>query len=138
MNSGWLMVVGWQAAAASEGYLVGSLIQGLIIMNNDTYSPQPYQVTLLLWASIFFAVFINTVVSSALPKIEGLMLILHVLGFFGILIPLVYLSAHIDANTVFTTFLNEGGWKTQGLSFMVGIIGPVFNFLGKFITLSLT
>ncbi|EED14466.1 conserved hypothetical protein [Talaromyces stipitatus ATCC 10500] len=84
---GWLMVVGWQAAAASEGYLVGSLIQGMIIMNNGEYSPQPYQGTLLLWASIFFAVFINSVLSSALPKIEGLLLILHVLGFFAILIP---------------------------------------------------
>ncbi|OKL57711.1 hypothetical protein UA08_06903 [Talaromyces atroroseus] len=127
---GWLTVVGWQAAAASEGYLVGSLIQGLIVMNSSTYDPKPYQVTLLLWAAIFFAVFINTVVSSALPKVEGLMLILHILGFFGILIPLVYLAPHTDATTVFTTFLNEGGWATTGLSFMVGLVGPVFNFLG--------
>lgn len=101
-------------------------------MNNASYSPQPYQVTLLLWAAILFAVFINTVISNVLPKIEGLMLILHVVGFFAILIPLVYLAPHTDANTVFTTFLNEGGWKTQGLSFMIGLIGPVFNFLGRF------
>lgn len=60
------------------------------------------------------------------------MLILHVLGFFAILIPLVYLAPHTDSNTVFTVFLNEGGWKTQGLSFMIGLIGPVFNFLGEF------
>jgi choline transport protein len=109
------------------------MIQGLITLNSSTYDPKPYQVTLLLWAAIFFAVFINTVVSSALPKVEGLMLILHVLGFFGILIPLVYLSPKTDASTVFTTFLNEGGWQTQGLSFMIGLIGPVFNFLGELI-----
>lgn len=100
-------------------------------MNNASYSPQPYQVTLLLWAAILFAVFINTVISNILPKIEGLMLILHVLGFFAILIPLVYLAPHTDAKTVFTTFIQEGGWKTQGLSFMIGLIGPVFNFLGE-------
>ena len=100
-------------------------------MNHPSYAPQPYQGTLLFWAAILFAVFINTVVSSALPKVEGLMLIFHVVGFFGILIPLVYMAPHTDAATVFTTFLNGGGWQTQGLSFMIGLIGPVFNFLGK-------
>lgn len=106
-------------------------------MNNEDYTPRPYQGTLLFWAAILFAVFINTVVSSALPKVEGLMLIFHVLGFFGILIPLVYLSPHGDSTTVFTTFLNGGMWQTQGLSFMIGLIGPVFNFLGSLILLTI-
>jgi hypothetical protein len=126
-----LTVVGWQAAAASEGYLAGSLIQGMIILNNPNYVPKPYQGTLLFWAAILFAVFINTAVSKALPKVEGLMLVFHVAGFFGLLIPLVYLAPHSDSSTVFTMFLNEGEWQTQGLSFMIGLIGPVFNFLGN-------
>lgn len=124
-------MLGWQAAAASEGYLAGSLIEGLIALNNPNYIPKPYQGTLLFWAAILFAVFINTAVSKALPKVEGLMLIFHVAGFFAILIPLVRLAPHGDASLVFTTFLNEGGWQTQGLSFFIGLIGPVFNFLGK-------
>lgn len=99
-------------------------------MGNANYTPLAWQKTLLLWASIAFAVFVNTVVSSALPKIEGLVLILHVLGFFAILIPLVYLSPHGSAREVFTVFSNEGGWPTQGLAFMLGMIASVFNFLG--------
>ena len=79
------------------------------------------------------AVFINTVVSSLLPKIEGLILVLHVLGFFAVLIPLVYMAPHGSASDVFTLFLNEGGWSTQGLSFFVGILGNVFSFLGRFL-----
>lgn len=126
-----MTVVGWQAAAASEGYLAGSLIQAMIILNNPDYVPKPYQGTLLFWAAILFAVFINTAVSRALPKVEGLMLLFHVAGFFGLLIPLVYLAPHSDSTTVFTKFLNEGGWQSQGLSSMIGLIGPVFNFLGS-------
>lgn len=61
----------------------------------------------------------------------GLMLILYVLGFFAILTPLMYLTSHTDSKTGFTTFLNEGGWKTQGLSFMIGLIGLVFTFLDE-------
>ena len=88
---------------------------------------------LLMWASLVVAVFLNTVVSNFLPKIEGFILIFHVVGFFAILIPLTYLappSSHGTAADVFTKFLNNGGWATQGLSFWVGISSTVFLFLG--------
>lgn len=80
------------------------------------------------------AVFVNTVISSMLPNIEGMILILHVLGFFAVLIPLVYMALHGSASDVFTLFLNEGGWSSQGLSFFVGPLGSVFSFLGGFLT----
>ena len=65
-----------------------------------------------------------------LPKFEGFILVLHILGFFCVLIPLVYLSEHTSAHDVFTQFLNTGNWPTQGLSFFVGLIGMGFSFLG--------
>ena len=130
--TGWLTVTGWQGLVASGGYLTGTIIQGLIVLTVPSYaaSETSWQGTLLYWAAIFFAVFINTVVSSLLPKIEGLILVLHILGFFSILIPLVILAPHDSASDVFTGWLNEGNWSTQGLSFFVGLIGNVFAFLG--------
>lgn len=129
--TGWVTVVGWQAAVASGGFLAGALVQGLIGLNHPTYMPKPWQLVLLFYASILFALFVNTVVSRALPQVEGLILILHVLGFFAILVPLVYMAPHRSASDVFTTFLNGGGFETQGLSVMVGLVGPVFCLLGK-------
>lgn len=105
-------------------------MQGLAILCNSTYIPKPWQTTLIIWAVIAFAVFVNVTVSGLLPKFEGLILVLHVLGFFAILIPVVYLSDHMPAESVFTTFLNEGKWKTQGLSFMIGMVGNMFAFMG--------
>lgn len=127
---GWLTVIGWQAGSASVAYLAGTLIQGLITVNNPSYNAEGWQGTLLLWAVILVAVAVNTVVVSALPKIEGLILIIHVLGFFAILIPLVYLAEPVPAQQVFTLFLNLGNWETQGLSFFVGLAGLAFSFLG--------
>ncbi|MCJ1383295.1 hypothetical protein MMC17_006408 [Xylographa soralifera] len=127
---GWLTMIGWQAIVASGGYLCGSLVQGLMVLNNPNYVPQPWQLVLLFWAAILFAIFFNTAVSAVLPKIEGFILIMHTLGFLAILIPLVYYGPHASATDVFTSFLNEGNWQTQGLSFVIGIIGPVFSFLG--------
>ena len=128
--TGWLTVGGWQGSVASSSLLTGTMIQGLIGLNNDSYVPQPWQGTLLFWAVIIFAVFINTLVSSALPKFEGLILILHVLGFFGVLIPLVVMGDHADPHEIFTTFVNNGGWNSMGTSFIVGMLGNVFSFVG--------
>ncbi len=127
---GWLTVIGWQAASASVGYLAGTLVQRLITLNNPSYHAEGWQGTLLFWAVILVAVAINTVVVSALPKIEGLILVIHILGFFAILIPLVYLAKPVPAQQVFALFLNLGNWDTQGLSFFIGLAGLAFAFLG--------
>lgn len=133
LMSGWLTVAGWQALVASGAYLCATLIQALIILNHPSYNFQAWHGTLLFWAVLVVAVLVNTVVSSMLPKIEGLILILHILGFFAVLIPLVYMSpSKGSAKDVFTVFLNHGGWSSQGLSFFIGLMGSVFSFLGIF------
>ena len=65
-----------------------------------------------------------------LPKFEGFILVLHVLGFFAILIPLTYMSEHVSAKEVFATWVNNGDWSSQGVSTLVGLTGAVFAFAG--------
>ncbi|KAL8825272.1 MAG: hypothetical protein Q9191_004511 [Dirinaria sp. TL-2023a] len=127
---GWLTSLAWIATLATGSIFVGTMIQGLIILNYPTYDSQQYHGTFLCWAVIAVAVFLNTVISGLLPAIEGLILIFHILGFFAILITLVYLAPHGTAADVFKTVLNEGNWRTQGLSYCVGFIGNVATFVG--------
>ena len=129
--SGWITTIAWIATLATGGFITGTTIQGLIVLNYPNYNYLPVHGTLLTWAVLLVAVFVNTVVGSLLPKIEGVILVLHVLGFFAIMIPLVYSAPHSTASAVFTTFLNEGMWPTQGISFCVGIIGAVASFVGR-------
>ncbi|KAL9105807.1 MAG: hypothetical protein Q9227_009063 [Pyrenula ochraceoflavens] len=128
--TGWLTVLGWQAVVASGGLLSGTTIQGLIILCDSSYTPQNWHGTLLLWAAVIFSGCVNSFMTDFLAKFEGFILIVHVVGFFAILIPLVYLGPHDSAHNVFTQFLNEGGWPSQGTSFWVGIVGNVFAFFG--------
>ena len=130
-------MTGWQAIVASGGFLSATLTQGLINLNNSDYVPQQWQLVLLYWASILLAILVNTVMSPLFPKVEGFILLLHTIGFFAILIPLVYYAPHGSAVDVFTIFLNKGGWDTQGLSFMVGLVGPVFSLLGEWYMLAM-
>ncbi|KAL9023096.1 MAG: hypothetical protein Q9180_008394, partial [Flavoplaca navasiana] len=125
----WLNVIGWQALLASGAYLCATMIQGLVILNYPDYPAERWHGTFILWAVIVVAVIVNTVIVSLLPKLECVILIIHVLGFFAVMIPLVYMAPHASAKDVFTLFVNAGGWQTTGLSFFVGIYGNVFSFL---------
>lgn len=128
---GWLTVIAWEAGQASVAFLCATIIQGLIILNQPTYTPTRWQGTLLYYVVLAWMVFINTWLARWLPKVEGIFLCFHILGFFAILIPLVYLGPHGSAKDVFTTFLNEGDWSSDGLSFFVGIIASVYTFTGN-------
>ena len=73
-----------------------------------------------MWAFLFLAVLIDSVISRALAKFEEVTLILHLFGFFAVLIPLVYLAPYGDAS-IFSTLINEGAWPTKALSLFVGL-----------------
>ncbi|CAI7578757.1 unnamed protein product [Penicillium manginii] len=128
--TGWLTVIGWQATFATSCYLVGTLIQGLIALTHSNYQPQNWHGTLLFWAIAVFSLAINLVGGNLLPRLEVFILVLHILGFFAILIPLVTTADHGSGNEVFTEFLNLGGFPSQGLSFFVGMVGCIFAFAG--------
>ncbi|KAI0505243.1 putative GABA permease [Xylaria bambusicola] len=127
--TGWVTFAGWQAATAAVAFLVGTLLQSVIILLDPGYTPKPWQSLLFFWVILAFAVFINTIASKILAQFEGLILVLHIFGFFGVLIPLVYLSPHEDTS-IFTTFVNTGEWSSQGLSFFIGLPAAVFSLIG--------
>lgn len=92
-TTGWIVICGWMAILAGGGYLCGTQIEALIQLNDPKYVPQRWEGTLLFWACVIIAVLVNTVLGQLLPAIETFMLIIHVLGFFAILIPLVYVRS---------------------------------------------
>jgi amino acid transporter len=127
---GWISVVGWQSGLASIAFISGTLIQGLLVLNNPTYVFERWHGTLLVIALAAFAVLFNSFLAKKLPMIEGMVLILHLLGFFGVLIPLWVLAPLNSPKVVFSEFLNLGEWDSQGLSFMVGLLTSIFGLLG--------
>jgi choline transport protein len=130
-SAGWLTVIGWIAALTSVCFFVADLTLGLVTLSHPDYDRKLWHGTLLLWAVLLLCVFINVFVSGALPTIEVIVLVIHVLGFFGILIPLVYLTgSHHSAKEIFSTFNNLGGWRTNALAFFIGLQGNALAFVG--------
>jgi len=125
-----LQPTGWQVNIASGSYLVATQIQGIIVLNDSSYVAQPWHATLMIIAVAAVSILFNTFFAKKLPLIEGIILIIHVFGFFGILIPLWALSPRQPASVVFTEFTNAYEWNSQGLACLVGIIGPMYSLLG--------
>ena len=98
------------AILAGNGYVCGGQIEALIQLNNPDYVPQRWEGTLLFWATIVVAVITNTVLGRVLPAIETVMLIIHVLGFFAIIVPLVSVSCSFLISQHWSSLEMEGAF----------------------------
>ena len=112
------------------------MIQGLLVLNYPSYYFHRWHGTLLYYATIVASLFVNTYLAQQLPRIELMVLIIHVMNFFAILIPLIYLAPHSTAKDVFATFGNSGGWSSGGLSFFIGLSTSMYAFIGESIAVS--
>ena len=127
---GWVCVLGWQTGTTSVAFLTASQIQSLLVVFDSSYVFERWQGTLLIIAVAFFAIIFNTYLAKQLPVIENIILVLHLAGFFAILIPLWVLAPRNTAEVVFTQFTDGGNWGNIGLSCLVGMLSPVFTFIG--------
>lgn len=128
--TGWITVFAWQATVTSATFLVATQVQGLIVLNNPSYEHQRWHGTLLMWAIITLTLGLNIFGIKILPHIESVAGICHILFFFALLIPLVYLSPQSSASFVFAKFENNGGWKQDGISWCLGLLTVTFPLAG--------
>ncbi|KAF2402027.1 amino acid transporter [Trichodelitschia bisporula] len=128
---GWLSALGWQTGAASSAFLAGTEIQALIVLNYPTtYHMKPWHGSLMVICLTIICGIFNTFLARKLPLVEGTVLILHVIGFFAVMIPLWILAPRTPAEEVFTSFM-DNGWGNQGLSCLVGILTPTVALIGS-------
>ena len=106
------------------------MIAEVVALNRPEYQIQRWQGTLLMWATTLVCTAVNTVFGPALPIFEILGLMLHVVGFIATIIPLLYLAPKGNADQIFTSFFNIGGWQSASLAFFVGLSGNVSAFIG--------
>ncbi|KAH9897510.1 amino acid transporter [Xylariomycetidae sp. FL2044] len=126
----WLTALNWQALSIASAYGSATVLQGIIVLARPSYEPMAYQTILIMWGWALFATSINMTTGRLIARFEAFTLVLHLVGFFGVLIPLVYLAPHNSAAFVFKTFYNNGGWPNMGLAFLVGLPPVTASLVG--------
>ncbi|KGO58310.1 Amino acid/polyamine transporter I [Penicillium expansum] len=130
-TTGWMSVLAWQAGAASGSFLTGTIIQGLISLRDPRYEPQNWQGTLFVFAMIAVIYFFNVYAASWMPRIQNILLALHLLCWVVIVAVLFAMAPHNSAQTVFTSFHNGGNWSSMGISLMIGQITAIYGSLSS-------
>ncbi|KAM0696528.1 hypothetical protein Q7P36_003776 [Cladosporium allicinum] len=112
-------------------FMVGSALQGLIVLNNlDTYIYQSWHGTLLTIAVILFVSVFNTLLAVRLPMIEGVLLILHLGGIFAIIIPLWVMAPRGNVKDTILTFTTTAGWSDVSLASLIGMVSVIGILVG--------
>lgn len=114
-------MLAWQTNAAAGSFITGTVIQGLLVLNYPAYVYENWHGTLLMIAMGLFSVFFNTVLARKLPMIEGLVLLIHIGAFFGIVVTLWVLAPRADVGPLQTHLgprpsLCLGIWATKSLA----------------------
>ena len=107
------------------------IIQGIIVLNNDDYTPQRWQGTLFIFAAVIGIAAFNIFAAKRQPLAEGIFATVHVFAFFPIIIVLWVFAPKQSASAVFTQFTDNGaGWPSTALAVMVGQVSTMFVVLG--------
>lgn len=127
---GWATVFAWQCATTSIFFLMAKQVQGLIVLNDPSYPATRWQGTLLMWAFTAFSFAVNVWGIRILPVLQLFGGIFHVVFFIVLSVPLILLAPRSTPDFVFATVMNEGGWKSDGVSWILGLLTVTYSFLG--------
>ena len=132
--TGWITTIAWHTSTMAVTYLNALLILSLVSLNWTGYVPQTWHTVLVFYAIIALAVAVTTIGARIYPKFEALSFVLHITGFFTVLIILVYLAPKNSPAEVFQNFNNGGAFKSDGESWFVGTTEVMFSFIGMVFT----
>lgn len=67
-----MSTLSWQAGTAGAAFIMGSLIQAVVVAYNPSYAPTRWQATLCVFATSAFQGLVNTFLATQLPRIQKL------------------------------------------------------------------
>lgn len=85
---------------------------------------------MLIWAVLATCVLFNTFFSKKLPLVEGVIVVLHIAGFFVVTITLWVMSDRSAAGNPFTLFQDNMAWDNLPLAVVIGLTGATSTFVG--------
>src|ERR1700753_637894 len=110
----------WQAGNALGVFLVGTLIQSIISINDPNYAFPAWHATLLVIAAVAIAFCGNVLGHKVLHMWQNVVFVIHVLAYFAFIIPIWVNAPKASTKQVWTEFTNSGGWPSTGLAVLVG------------------
>jgi len=107
------------------------MIQALVVLNYPDYVFERWHGTMLYWAFLGLATLVNVFAIRSLPWILHATFVLHVsLWVLLVVVICVVSPTKHSAEWVFTTFINESGWSSDGVAFSIGLLSSTYVLAG--------
>jgi choline transport protein len=105
-------------------------LQGIVKLNNPRYVIERWHTTLIMWAIVLVAYLQHMWTIKLLPVLEMFMGTLHILMFLALFLVMLIMGRNVSAEFVFTGFVNQTGWDSNGVAWFVGLLPAIFAFVG--------
>ncbi|KAM0750318.1 amino acid transporter [Meredithblackwellia eburnea MCA 4105] len=129
--TGWIVLFGYICVSCSAGFIFVTMVFACAILNNPSYVPERWHYALLFWAIIALALIVNIYGTALLDRLNGTITILGLATWVAmIVIFLVKTKEKNPASFVFTEVVNATGWSSNGLAFLLGMLGSSYSMIG--------
>ncbi|XP_044715702.1 amino acid permease domain-containing protein [Hirsutella rhossiliensis] len=125
----WVAALSPARSKLAASYFTG-WISALTTLNDDSYVPKRWQGMLFYWATLLYAAGMNVWGVKAMPHVNLMSGITHIVAFFGTVITLVVMANKNTASFVFAEFVNSSGWDSDAVSWLIGLLNAVYPLLG--------
>ena len=127
---GWVTWFAWVSALAGSTSSQANILLGLVSTNHPSYEFRPWHLTLLIIAQLATVGLMNMYAFRAIPWLELLAGILHVVLWAIFVIVLVALAPRNQSDFVFLERSSNSGWGNGFVSWNLGLLVPAWGFIG--------
>lgn len=107
------------------------LLQNLVALNNPSYVPERWHITLIVMVALVFSGLLNMYAFWLIPWIELVAGIGHVCFFVVFVAVLLTMGSRHTAQFVFLKTSHTSGWTNKFISWNVGMLTGAWGFTGK-------
>ncbi|OQE20418.1 hypothetical protein PENSTE_c013G00904 [Penicillium steckii] len=128
---GAINIFSWISISAGVTILPAQFIISMAIYNNPGYESKTWHYFLIYQATNIIVLLYNIFAIRRTTWIHDVGFLVSISSFFVILITCLARTPQMSSTEfVWTTFINRSGWKSDGISFLTGMINPNYIYAG--------
>ncbi|KAJ5342271.1 hypothetical protein N7541_011395 [Penicillium brevicompactum] len=128
---GAVNIFSWIAISAGVAILPAQFIISMIIYNDPTYESRTWHSFLIYQSANIVVLLYNIFAMKRTSWIHDVGFVVSLISFLVILITCLARTPQMQTSQyVWTTFINQSGWKSNGVAFLTGLINPNYIYAG--------
>ncbi|KAH7007228.1 amino acid permease [Ilyonectria destructans] len=129
--TGWFSVLGWIFTTASTNIIYAQVLMALVALYIEDLEIKTWQTFIVYQGLNLLTAAVVMFGNRIIPALNRFSLFYLQLGWLVVLITVVACApTYRNADFVFTTWINNTGWKNQGICFITGLVNPLYSLGG--------